>query len=217
MDDETRVILIGGTSNVGKSTLGHALAERLGWKCMSTDQLARHPGRPWKTEARDIPQHVVDHYLTLTVDELIADVLRHYETVWPTIEALVRKHADLSEDRLILEGSAILPERAAALGLDNVARFWLTAPRDLLEARIRAESRADGGSRIEKKLVEKFLDRTHRFDAFVRDEIERLHLDCIDVSDAPSVDVLVEQAPASLRSLPGSRSSGRRPGRPPRP
>jgi 2-phosphoglycerate kinase len=44
-----RVVLIGGTSNVGKSTVAQAVAERLGFEYLSTDELARHPGRPWRT------------------------------------------------------------------------------------------------------------------------------------------------------------------------
>ncbi len=45
--NETRVILIGGSSHAGKSTLGQAIAAKLGWSYRSTDKLARHPGRPW--------------------------------------------------------------------------------------------------------------------------------------------------------------------------
>ena len=80
------------------------MAKRFGWRHVSTDSLgggegeaqlglARHPGRPWKTEARSaVPQHVSDHYLSLSVDELITDVMGHYEKVWPRIEQLVVSH-----------------------------------------------------------------------------------------------------------------------------
>jgi len=44
------VILLGGTSCVGKSSLGQSLASSLGWDLLSTDQLARHPGRPWRDD-----------------------------------------------------------------------------------------------------------------------------------------------------------------------
>lgn len=40
-------ILIAGTSHVGKSTLAGLLSERLRCEAISTDSLARHPGRPW--------------------------------------------------------------------------------------------------------------------------------------------------------------------------
>ena len=48
VDSNLRVVLIGGSSHVGKSTLSEALAARMGWERLSTDSLALHPGRPWK-------------------------------------------------------------------------------------------------------------------------------------------------------------------------
>ncbi|MFJ3700749.1 MULTISPECIES: hypothetical protein [Streptomyces] len=88
-----RVVLIGGTSNVGKSAVAKAVADRLGFDCLSTDGRARHPGRPWRTPEREVPPHVAEHYGTLTVDELIRSVLDHYERLWPRIEALVTTRA----------------------------------------------------------------------------------------------------------------------------
>ena len=75
---EIRVLLIGGTSHVGKSTLAKALAARLGGEHVSTDTLARHPGRPWATSSGPFPRHVAAHYLSLSVDELTTEQLRHY-------------------------------------------------------------------------------------------------------------------------------------------
>ncbi|MFE3854930.1 hypothetical protein ACFXPN_27835 [Streptomyces griseorubiginosus] len=74
-----RVVVIGGTSNTGKSTVAGAVAERLGFAHRSTDLLARHPGRPWRTPEREVPPHVAEHYATPAVDELIDSVLGHYE------------------------------------------------------------------------------------------------------------------------------------------
>lgn len=85
---DVRVVLIGGTSNVGKSTVGHAVAEKVGFDCLTTDGLARHPGRPWRTPEWEVPAHVAEHYGSLTVDELIASVLGHYDRLWPRIEEL---------------------------------------------------------------------------------------------------------------------------------
>jgi cytidylate kinase len=84
---DVRVVLIGGTSNTGKSTIARTLAERLGYEYASTDLLARHPGHPWRTTEREVPAAVAEHYGSLTVDELIGSVLAHYERLWPRIEA----------------------------------------------------------------------------------------------------------------------------------
>ena len=67
--DETRVILIGGSSHAGKSPLGLSLAAKFGWSYRSTDKLARHPGRPWvSANKKAIPEHVAEHYGTLSVE-----------------------------------------------------------------------------------------------------------------------------------------------------
>lgn len=87
------MILIGGSSHVGKSSLAKSLASRLGWTQISTDKLARHPGRPWRREQEKVPNHVAEHYLSLSVDELLKDVLHHYkENVWQMVEAIVASH-----------------------------------------------------------------------------------------------------------------------------
>lgn len=108
---DVRVVLIGGTSNVGKSTVAQAVADRLGFECLSTDRLARHPGRPRRTLGREVPVHVAEHYGSLTVDELITSVLDHYERLWPRIEELIMAHAAEGSARagLVLEGSALWP------------------------------------------------------------------------------------------------------------
>ena len=95
VDSNLRVVLIGGTSHVGKSTLSESLAARLGWDRVSTDTLARHPGQPWKPAPEKVPDHVAEHYLSLSVDELLEDVLHHYGiNVWPKVEAIVASHSN---------------------------------------------------------------------------------------------------------------------------
>ena len=188
-----RVILIGGSSSVGKSTLAKSLARKLGWTSISTDKLARHPGRPWKTDLGSVPEQVAEHYLSLSVADLIVDVLRHYRGMWPAIEAMITCHAnDPSTDRLILEGSALWPESAAVLGRDNVAAIWLTASNDLFRLRIRNQSRFDEASAREKSMIQKFLGRTLLYNKRMMDAVERLGLLSMDVEAASSLDELCD-------------------------
>ena len=191
---ETRVVLIGGPSHVCKTMLGQSMAARLGWRHVSTDSIARHPGRPWKTEFRGVPEDVAKHYLGLSVDELITDVLRYYRGMWPVIEALVTWHAtEPSLDRLILEGSGVWPERVAGMDLDNVASFWLTADNELLRARIQAASRFDEGTARERAMVEKFIGRNDLYNERMLDAVNRLGLVSIDVGSVSSIDELTER------------------------
>ena len=182
MADEPRVILIGGTSHTGKTTLARRLAERPGWTHGSTDMLARHPGRPWSVGDRPVPPHVAEHYGSLGTEALMASVLAHYETVWPLAEALIRRHAeDAAEPRLVLEGSALWPSWAA-LGVGGVAAVWLVADPALLRDRIRAESRHDQADAAGRRLIEAFIGRTLAFDQRLRAELDRLGLPRLDAA-----------------------------------
>lgn len=186
-----RVILIGGSSHAGKSTLAHTLALQLGWCHISTDTLARHPGRPWRVQAKTVPAHVAAHYLSLSGDELLADVLRHYRSMWPGIKTLVTSHAtDLSTERLILEGSALWPEPVATLDLDNVAAIWLTASNELYQIRIHNGSHFEKASTREKLLIRKFLERTHLYNTRMMEAVKRLGLVSLNVETTPSLEKL---------------------------
>lgn len=160
-----RVILIGGTSHVGKSTVAALLAAALGWECRSTDKLARHPGRPWRNDGTALPSHVAAYYAALPVAELVADVLRHDEAnVWPQVAALVRtRMADPAAPGLVLEGSALWPEFPVPAPPNRVAAVWLTATPALLAERVYAESRYTQRPPEEQLLIRQFLARTHAF------------------------------------------------------
>ncbi len=163
----TRVILIGGSSHSGKSALSESIAATLGWNRISTDTLARHPGRPWRPEPEKVPDHVAEHYLSLSVDELIKDVLHHYMVnVWPKVEEIVASHInDPSRDGLIIEGSALWPELVATLNRDNIAALWLTASEEVFRQRIRNESLYHSKSLRGRRMIDKFLERTLVYNA----------------------------------------------------
>jgi hypothetical protein len=195
MGRDVRLVLIGGTSHVGKSTVSRALAADLGWRHLSTDRLARHPGRPWHA----VPDHVREHYTSLPGPELVTAQLLHYERMWPTITAELERSLASDEPGLVIEGSGIWPERVAAIGSPAVAAFWLTADADVLDARIRAESGVDELPAAAQLLVAKFVARTLGFDQRLRAALAAAGLTAVDVSDSPTVDELV----ARLRTAAG--------------
>lgn len=198
--EDLRVILIGGTSHVGKSTVAREVAERLGIEHISTDSLARHPGRPWRTSGQELRPHVAEHYEQLTVDELIASVLRHYARLWPQIEGLIVDRATSSAGTgLVLEGSALWPERIAELTVPNTAAVWLTADASLLRRRIRAAAGYDESTDAEQRLIDRFLARTDRYQDLVIGAVDELGLaGIVNVEEARSVEDL---AGAVLRTV----------------
>ncbi len=185
-----RVILIGGSSNVGKSTLAESLSIKLGWCRISTDSLARHPGRPW-SNTREVPKHVVEYYSSLSIEELTEDVLRYYRSMELSIESLVTAHAtDDSAERLIIEGSALWPKFVSTLNFDNMAAVWLTASENFFRKRIYDASQIEESTIREKLMIQKFLERTLRYDKKMMEPINRLGLVSVNVESTSSLDEL---------------------------
>ncbi len=158
----------------------------------STDQIqrARHPGRPW-TDKGILPKHVAEHYLALSVDELFARVVHHYQNMWPGIASCLTSYAtDPSADPLVLEGSALWPETVVTLNIDSVAAIWLKTSNKLLEDRILKASKFAEASDREKLMIQKFLGRAHRYNEYMMDMVKQLGLRTIDVDATSSVEEL---------------------------
>ncbi len=196
-----KVILIGGSSHAGKSTVSESLAATLGWSHLSTDRLAAHPGRPWRPGREKVMDRVAEHYLCLTVDELMEDVLRHYrDIVWPKVEAIVASHSDdASTTGIVLEGSALWPEFLTGLDFDKVGAVWLTASDEVFRERIYVGSRYSSKSSRERMMIEKFLERTLAYNALMVEAVSRQGFILVDVLQS-DVTELAERCLSSLQT-----------------
>lgn len=198
-----KIALIGGTSHAGKSTTARAVAARLGAETISTDSLARHPGRPWPTPTWAVPEHVAEHYRTLAPDALIDSVLAHYGRMWPMVRELIEARAAAAEaPPLVLEGSALWPALVAELGLPTVRAVWLTADDAVFDARIRRESRMDAATPAGRQLIESFAARTRLYNAQMLTHVRRLGLPLVAVSAAMSPDDVTDAVLAALDCSP---------------
>ena len=122
-----------------------------------------------------MPGHVAKHYLTLSVEELIEDVLRHYRVnVWPKVEEIIgTRLEDSSTIGIVLEGSAIWPEFVADLDFEDIGALWLTADDEVLRKRIYSGSLYSSKSSRERKMIEKFLERTLTYNALMIAAVNR--------------------------------------------
>jgi 2-phosphoglycerate kinase len=194
MTDRQQLILIGGASHTGKSTLARLLADHFHWNYCATDKLARHPGRPWQPQFTDIPKHIVDHYYLLSATELIEDVVNHYhQNVWPQIAEIVTTQViDRQDQGTIIEGSALLPELVNTLKLDNITSIWLTASDKFLRKRIYLSSQYSSKSTDEQMLIDKFWERNCLLNDRIIANISLLNLSSLKIEEISTPDELVE-------------------------
>lgn len=145
------------------------------------------------------------YYSDLDLDAQMASVLAHYDSLWPVIVRLIGEHGENAESGLVLEGSAILPARAASLG-GQVAAVWILAEDDLLERRIRQESGYDHVRPAGQALIDKFIARSLSFNRLVTDEVRRLGLPSLSADEGISVDALADACLVSVALQEGARS-----------
>lgn len=169
---EKNIILVGGTSHTGKSTLAEFLAAKFGLINISTDKLARHPGRPWKERPEEIPLHVQQHYFNLSQHDLLVDVVKHYQKIWPLVLSVIESH----RNHLVMEGSALLPRLVHSINSKEITAVWLTASDLFLKDRIYKSSNYFNKSSNEKYLIDQFAARAIAFDHLILKEVKALNL-----------------------------------------
>jgi 2-phosphoglycerate kinase len=203
IDPNLRVLLIGGSSNVGKSAVAAALAEQLGWRCVSTDSLARHPGRPWRQSNKKVPTHVADHYLILKANELLESIILHHRKMSPIVAELVKSTvSDTSLPKLVLEGSALWPFITSGPQQKEVAAIWLTASADTLRARIYENSGFANANEQNRAMISRFLERTLLFDRKTAELVNGHGCRVIDVDAYKSAEELTGDIMEHLKMRP---------------
>ncbi len=198
MPADSGVLLIGGVSHTGKSTLAGAIAERLGWRSLSTDQLARHPGRPWRDDGSSLPDDVVAHYQQLAPEQLADEVMDHYRVnVWPVVAALVKSHQNNPFDpHLVFEGSAILPDRASTIALRRVRSVFLRADADFLSQRIRFSSGYVQKSAQDQQMIDAFIARALLLNNQLEAQAKKAGVSVYDAADSNLLEQILAVASA---------------------
>ena len=106
---------------------------------------------------------------------MMASVLMHYEKLWPTIRDIIRL-CIRENTNLIIEGSALLPKLIDHTFSNQVNFIWLTDVPENLRARIYGLSQYEEKLLEEKKMIDKFVDRTIAFDDFLTKDVKDMGL-----------------------------------------
>jgi 2-phosphoglycerate kinase len=148
-------LLITGASHTGKSSLAASLSQALGWPSISTDSLARHPGRPWPSP----PPHVAEFYAALSDLSIFQFLLHHHENMRPLLDRMLADSRTRATPCL-WEGSAFRPEYFAPAANSDILMICLWTPAEVLQQRIHASCNYPDLTANQRSLVDRFLART---------------------------------------------------------
>ncbi|WP_332305499.1 hypothetical protein [Rhizobium sp. GR12] len=189
-------ILISGTSHVGKSTLAALLSAKLGCEAISTDGLARHPGRPWP----GIPAPVEEYYRQLSADTIYWFLKVHHQNIWPLIRARIDSRSGTGK-LTVFEGAALRPELIAPLLEDTTAGVFLHAENDFLLERMRSEARYEDAAADQRRIMDAFIERSLRENTEMLASARQHGMQLVDVAKPTALERLVielaERAAAS--------------------
>ncbi|HSG44256.1 MAG TPA: hypothetical protein VLA72_13995 [Anaerolineales bacterium] len=191
-----KVFLIGGAPGAGKTTLGTALAIKLGITSLTIDDLVTaviaitspetHPGIH---VMRKVPYP--EYYTNSSVDQLKADATLRHEAVWPMVEQVIRKYA--GRKSIVIDGWHLRPAWVAQLKLENVWSSWLVASNTLLEERERKNMDFFQSSQNPEKMFENFLARSLWYNDLIKSQATELQMQILYQSGEYSVDELCQK------------------------
>ena len=206
IDSNLRVILIGGSSNIGKSMVAGAIAEKLGWRCISTDSLAKHPGRPWPRKREKVRDNVLEHYQSQKANELVESVILHQRRMSPLIAELVRSTAkDTGTEKMVLEGSALWPFITGGCRPKQAGAVWLTAGIETLRARIHKASGFQTADEKSKAMISMVAERTLLFEEKTAQLVSEHGCPVLNVDKFETTEKLIGEVFSKLESATSQR------------
>ena len=181
---------------IGKTTVARRLAARLDYGLMSTDDVGlsvRAVTTP-DTHADLHPMSGIDYreyYVSHSAERLIQDAENQHQAMWPSVEAVIRSHANWAGP-IVIEGWALMPEAVAGLNLRGVASLWMVADDSLLEQRIRANLNFWRGASDEELMIRRYLERSIWHNNRTRARAEQLGLKVVYIEPDATPDELCD-------------------------
>ena len=192
----TKVFLIGGAPGAGKTTLGSALATRLGITSLSVDDLMTAAYAVTTAEThpdlhvmRQVPY--LEYFTNSSVEKLKADATVQHEAMWPVIEQVVQKHVR-NGTAIVIDGWHLRPSRVAQLPAPTVSAYWLVTSAAVLQERESNNLEWMQGSSNPDRMLENFLARSLWYNELIKEEATRLQLNMLFQSGEKSADDLCD-------------------------
>jgi 2-phosphoglycerate kinase len=193
---KSKVFLIGGAPGAGKTTLGTALAVKLGITSLSIDDLLtgalavttpeRHPGLYFKGNA---PFH--EYFTNTSVEKLKADATLQHEEAWPIVKRVIDKHAGWGS-AIVIDGWHLRPEKIAQLELKSIWAAWIVPLASVLEERERKNVGWLKDSQDQERMLANFLARSFWYNELVREQATEFQMNILHQDGGKSVEELCQ-------------------------
>jgi 2-phosphoglycerate kinase len=183
-----KVILIGGSPMIGKSTIAISLAVKLLYSCISTDDI----GEILQTISAISPMHgqnYLDYYTCTEKPKLIQDIIEYHKKIEPAIHKLIKIHSTWGSP-LIIEGWALYPNQFLEND-DNIFTVWLIADKHLLSNRLRKNIGFYIGAKEPEKMKENYLYRSEWYNDKILKQCETENKKYILVKQESTTDEIV--------------------------
>ncbi len=191
------VHLIGGPPGAGKTTLGIALASRLGCSSLTIDDLRTAilgiAGPEFLPELRVIGMPDAATYFTQTQpDTMIAHALAQHSALWPAVERVVKKRIR-NGLQAVLDGWHLMPGLVARANLERTCAVWIDVDEEVLRDRERSVWEFYATSRDPEQMFERFLARSLMWNDRMRSAATEFGFHLVRQDGSRSVSDLVDE------------------------
>ncbi len=202
MVNNKRVVLIGGPPGAGKTTLGRALASRLGWVSITGDDLITAAVAITTPESHASLHRIrvlghVDYFTNTPSAQQIAHAIAVQDDFWPAPERVIRSRV-AADNPAVIDWWLFSPPKIAALGLPEVASFWLHIDESVLAERERSNTDWVAEFPQPGQMLDNFMGRSLWRNETVRSEAERHGFPVLSQPGTRSTEDLVEEVLAQL-------------------
>ena len=183
-----KVILIGGSPMIGKSTSAISLAAKLLYSCISTDDI----GEVLQTISDINPmrdQNYLDYYAYNKKAKLIEDIVEYHKRLEPAISRLIDIHSTWGHP-LIIEGWALYPKNYK-VERNNVFSIWLIADSNLLRSRLIMNEGFYSNAKEPEKFTENYLYRSEWHNKTILEQCKTEKQNYLLVKEESTIDEII--------------------------
>lgn len=196
------ILLLGGAPAIGKTTIAKEMASKLNIPCLSTDEI--RADMRLKKNRDDYPglflldketvKDPASFLKTISLEDLISRVNKESEVIWEGV--LERVNLVRGNERLIIEGVAILPSKAAALQERNNSvqtLILINSNIELIEKTIRVRGLGGKPDIFSEQLKQKQISWVRASNQKYEEEALESELEIIDVNNTRLIQEVIER------------------------